>query len=70
MRLWLTQVVAALVLLLGLLGIYELADVDTNIDTGNQLAIGVVELLLLWLFVASVGAVLSVGAHTLRRRRR
>lgn len=68
MRLWFTQVVAALVLLLGLLGFYELADVDTNIDTGNQFAIGAVVLLLLWLFVASFGATVRLGAHLLRRR--
>ncbi|HVF32198.1 MAG TPA: hypothetical protein VM933_04080 [Acidimicrobiales bacterium] len=68
MRHWLTHVVVALVLLLGLLGFYELAAVDTNIDTGNQLAIGAAGLVLVWFSVACLGAAVSLGARALGRR--
>ena len=69
MRKWLIQILAALVTCVALLTFYEMADVDTNIDTGNTLAIGLVELALVWLVIAGLGAVISYVLHVLRRRR-
>ena len=69
MRKWLIQILAALVTCVALLTFYEMADVDTNIDTGNTLAIGLAELALVWLVIAGLGAVISYVLHVLRRRR-
>jgi hypothetical protein len=60
--------VAALTTYLALLAFYELADIDTNIDTGNVIAIGFAALALVWLTVASAGALISVAFRLLRRR--
>jgi hypothetical protein len=70
MKRWLVQVVAALVVLIALRTVYELAGVDTNIDTGNTVAIGLAELVLVWLLVACLGLTVSFLARVLRRRRR
>ena len=64
---WLSQrwllTAAAATLLLFVLGIsFELADVDTNIDTGNNLAKGI----LLAALVISVAAWCGVVLHALR----
>jgi hypothetical protein len=69
MRKWLIQIVAALAACLALGAFSELADIDTNIDTGNTLAIGLFELSLVWLLVACAGAVTSYFVRVLRRRR-
>ena len=70
MKQWLVQVVVALVVLIGLATFYELAGVDTNLDTGNSIAIGLAELVLVWLLVACLGVAISFGVRVLRRRRR
>lgn len=69
MRKWLIQILAALATCVALLTLYEMADVDTNIDTGNTVAIGLVELALVWLVIAGLGAVISYVLQVLRRRR-
>ena len=68
-RKWLIQVSAALATCMALLAFYEVADVDTNIDTGNTVAIGLVELALVWLVVAVLGTVTFYVLHVVRRRR-
>jgi hypothetical protein len=67
-RKWLIQILAALVTCVALLAFYEIADVDTNMDTGNTAAIGLVELALVWLLIAVLGAFISYVLQMLRRR--
>lgn len=69
MRTWLVLTPAAFAAYVALMAVYELADIDTNIDTGNTLAIGLAELVLVWLVVAAAGALISGALRLLRRRR-
>ena len=67
---WLIQVGAALATCVALAALYGLAGIDTNIDTGNTLAIGIGGLAYLWLVVATLGAVTMFVLRSLRARRR
>jgi hypothetical protein len=69
MRLWVVQVLVAFVACLVLGVVLAVTDIDTNLDTGNTIAIGLVELAVLWLVVAIFGATISYVMRLLGRRR-
>ena len=68
-RAWVIQVAAALTALLALSVVTAVLDVDTNIDTGSNLAKGLFLVGYAWVVVASAGLVVSALIAVGRRRR-